>query len=237
MQVYDIIMLVVLLAAAFLGYRKGLVWQIASLSAIFVSYFVAVNFRDVVAQKIDAEAPWNTFLAMLVLYVGTSFAIWIVFQLIRGAIDQAKLKDFDRQLGALLGLVKGAVLCLVITFFAVTLLGEGQQRQIVESKSGYYIAKFLDQADAIMPTELSKVLGPYLERLDQGLEGAGPSLPNTDLFPELDPNQDYPWTTSRPEATEPPANSNSQPDAFDWGVEYRSAGDDPFYTGTNPERR
>ena len=83
MQIYDIIMLTVLLVAIVMGYRKGFAWQVASLAAIFASYFVAIRFRDVVAERIDAREPWNIFLAMLILYVGCSFAS-ASFRLLRG---------------------------------------------------------------------------------------------------------------------------------------------------------
>ena len=69
MQTYDIIMLAVLLVATFLGMRKGLASQIASLTAIFLGYFAAVRFRDQVAVHLDAAPPWNGFLAMLILYL------------------------------------------------------------------------------------------------------------------------------------------------------------------------
>jgi membrane protein required for colicin V production len=173
MQTYDIIMLIVLGATTFIGFRKGLVWQLASLAAIVVSYLVAVQFRDVLSNHIDAEPPWNTFLAMLILYIGTSFVIWLVFQFVRGFIDRAKLREFDRQLGAIFGLAKGVLLCVIITLFAVTLLGDQQRQQIIDSKSGLYIAQLLDRADAVMPDELHDFLHPYLHRLD-----GDPSVPS-----------------------------------------------------------
>ena len=155
-----------------MGYRRGLAWQIASLAAIVVSYFVAITFAMSLPPRSTPNNHGNTFLAMLILYVGTSFSIWIVFQLVKGIIDKVKLKEFDQQLGAIWGAVKGRVLCIVITFFGVTLLSPNQTQAIVQSRSGFYISKFLDQATGIMPEELSQVLGPYLEKLDKGLEGA-----------------------------------------------------------------
>ena len=116
-------MLAVLLAATACGAWKGVAWQVASLGAIVASYVVAYRYRDAVAAWIPATAPWRVFLAMLLLYVGTSLAIWIVFRLVSRLIDRMKLKEFDRQIGALLGLAKGMVLCVIITLFAVTLLG------------------------------------------------------------------------------------------------------------------
>ena len=60
---------------------------------------------------------------MLVLYLVTAAAIWIVFHLVSSIIDRVQLKEFDRQLGAIFGLAKGILYCVVITFFAVTLYG------------------------------------------------------------------------------------------------------------------
>lgn len=170
MQTYDMLMLAVLVAATIFGLWKGFAWQVASLSALFASYVVAYQFRYAVAAWIPVDAPWNMFAAMLLLYVGTSMAIWLAFRWIREMIDRVKLKEFDRQMGALFGLAKGGILCMVITLFAVTLLGDEQRTAIVNSRSGYYIAVLLDKSHAVMPAELTKVLEPYLHQLDDRLE-------------------------------------------------------------------
>lgn len=185
MQAYDFLMVIVLLVATFFGFRKGLAWQIASVAAIVVSYLVAMQFREVLSERLDAQPPWNMFLAMLILYVGTSFVIWLVFQFVRGFIDRAKLREFDRQLGAIFGLGKGVLLCVIITLFAVTLSGDDQRREIIESRSGLYIAKLLDRADAVMPAELHEFLHPYLNRLEGG-PGGPVEGPGADEFQRLE---------------------------------------------------
>ena len=175
MQAYDLIMIIVLACATILGAIKGFAWQVASLASIFVSYLVAVNFRMDVAKMIQAAPPWNMFLAMLILYVGTSFVIWVGFRLLSGAIDGVRLKEFDRHLGAAFGLAKGALFCLLITMFAMTLLGPKQQEAICRSRSGYYIASALDNASGVLPKEIHDVVGPYLARLDQKLHQQFPA--------------------------------------------------------------
>jgi len=192
MQTYDMIMLGVLVAATLFGLWKGFAWQVASLSAVFASYLVAYRFRYAAAEWIPAAAPWNTFAAMLLLYVGTSLLIWITFHWVRDLIDQVKLTEFDHQIGALFGLAKGAILCMVITLFAVTLLGDKHREAIVNSRSGYYIAVLLDKSHAVMPAELTKVLEPYLHQLDQRLDqprkqgraaSTAPSPPRHEVLP------------------------------------------------------
>ena len=145
MMVYDIIMLVVLGAATAWGIYKGLAWQIASFASIIVSYVVAFQFRGVLAAQINAEPPWNLYLAMLILYLGTSLIVWVAFRLVKETIEKVKLKEFDQHVGGVLGFAKGVVLCIIITLFAVTLMGEREQQAIVNYHSGYYMAVLLEK--------------------------------------------------------------------------------------------
>ncbi len=177
MQAYDLIMLIVLGMATIFGAIKGFAWQVASLASILISYLVAYRFKGQVAEMIHAAPPWNQFLAMLILYVGTSFVIWVGFRLLSGAIDKVKLKEFDRHIGAAFGLGKGLIYCLLITMFAMSLLGPKQQTAICQSKSGYYIASALDKGVGILPKEIHDVVGPYLERLDEKLKNGQNGLP------------------------------------------------------------
>ena len=185
METYDILMLIVLVAATVFGAIKGLAWQLASIASITVSYAAAYHFREPFSQSINADPPWNRFLAMLILYVGTSLVIWVVFRMVSSTIDRLKLKEFDRQVGAAFGLAKGALYCILITLFAVTLMGPSGREKIVQSRSGFYIARVLDRSDAIMPPELHEVVGPYIERFDSQMRAGAagdddsPSLPWT----------------------------------------------------------
>jgi membrane protein required for colicin V production len=185
MQAYDIVMLVILAAATLFGMVKGFAWQIASLASIIVSYFVAYNFRDEVAARIQVNPPMNTFIAMLLLYAGSSFVIWVVFRLVSGSIDQVRLKEFDRQMGALFGLGKGIIYCLLITMFAMTLLGDRQRQAIITSKSGNYINRFLSSAQGVvLPKEIDSVIRPYLDRMKHQLDGTAP-MANGSAFPSF----------------------------------------------------
>lgn len=169
MQAYDLIMLIVIGMSTIFGAIKGLAWQVASLASIIVSYFVSYRYRFQVSELIEAKPPWNMFLAMLILFVGTSFVIWVAFKLMSGMIDRIRIKDFDRHLGAVFGFSKGLIFCLLITMFAMTLLGPAQQAAICQSRSGYYITRALDNGIGILPNEVRDVVGPYLARLDEQL--------------------------------------------------------------------
>ena len=175
MQTYDVLMLVVLLAATIFGMWKGMAWQIASLASLVLSYFVALNFADQMAPTFAgiAPPPLNKFVAMLVIYMATSFVIWSLFRFVSGIIDRVKLEYFDRQMGAIFGFAKGVLLCVAITFFAVSLLPQPQKEQIIASQTGHYIVVLIDKTDSAVPPEIHDVIGPYLHRINEQLDPHG----------------------------------------------------------------
>jgi membrane protein required for colicin V production len=196
MEIYDIVMIVVLVGATIFGAFKGFAWQLASIASIVISYTVAYKYREPFSQSIQAEPPWNRFLAMLILFIGTSLVIWVAFRMISGTIDRLRLREFDRQVGALFGFAKGALYCILITLFSVTLMGDEVREKIVRSKSGNYIANVLHRSEAVIPAEIQGVVKPYLDRFDERFNQ-----------PE-DPGQSWqtPWTASESYGSTPSAN-------------------------------
>jgi membrane protein required for colicin V production len=174
MQWYDLLMIAVLLGTTVFGFMKGMAWQIASLASLIVSYFLALQFSEPLAATglLGNDEPWNRFLAMLGIYLVTSLAIWLAFRVVSGAIDRVRLQEFDRQIGGLFGLAKGILLCMAITFFAITLVPD-MRDTVLQSRSGHYIAVLIARADAVMPPEIHSIVDPYLNRLEEELNGQG----------------------------------------------------------------
>lgn len=167
-QPYDFLMLAVLVGMGIYGAWKGVAWQVAALASVLVSAAVAVHGSAPLAPYFSAHEPWNRFLAMLVLYVATAGAIWLLFRLVKGIIDRVQLKEFDRQLGATFGLAKGILYCVIITFFAVT-LSEAARQAVLQSHSGDLIARGIRNANPILPDDVRKWLGKYIDELDAQL--------------------------------------------------------------------
>jgi len=170
MSIYDIVMLVIFFGSVIFGYRKGLAWQIASLAAIVISYFVAINFRNPVAQLISVQAPWNQFAAMLILFLGTSLVVWTVYASTSKSIKRLELKGFDRQAGAVLGVFKGGILCMLVTVFAVSLFAS-TRNMVHNSATGHYVVSGIQQFSRFTPTELAGFLNPHLEQFGNNIGG------------------------------------------------------------------
>ena len=218
MTFYDIVMLVVFIGAVIHGYCKGLAWQVASVAAIVVGYIVSINFRSQLAPVIQVEEPWDRIAAMLILFLGTSLAIWIAYAYVTKSMEKLELKGFDQQAGALVGGITGALLCMVITMFSVSFIGDQANRSISESRLGPYIVTGIDQVSGVLPPEITPYVHRYVVEWNQNKpqfenplgSQAGPTgLNGTPVYPES------PFT---------PANSGQG----NWGVN-RQAG---FVTGS-----
>ncbi len=176
LEAYDLGMLAVLVVTIGFGAWKGMAWQVASLASLVLSAMVAIRYSEGIAPLFGSSEPWNRFVAMLVLYVAVSLLVWVVFRMVSRAIDRVQLQEFDRQIGALFGGLKGVALCLIITFFAVT-LSETARQAVLRSRSGHYIARLIQRAEPVLPEEVRSVLGQYIDELDRRLDPSTPAQP------------------------------------------------------------
>jgi len=149
---FDILVIVILCVFTIRGGLRGMMSQVVSLLSIGIAWFVAARQSALVAPHISVQEPWNRVAAMLLLFVGTWLGVWVLYRFVASAFKTMKLKDFDRQMGALLGFVKGLLLCLLITFFAVSM--NWSRDAVYQSKSGYYLTHILNQTQAVIPNDI-----------------------------------------------------------------------------------
>ncbi len=222
MQTYDMLIVLVLVAATLFGFWKGMAWQVASLASLVVSAFVARRYADQLAPHISDHAPWNYAVAMLAIYVATSFVIWTLFRLVSGMIDRVKLDGFDHQMGALIGFAKGVLLSIIITFFAVTILPQNQKDMIIASRTGEYIVRLLDKTHTVVPPEIHDVIHPYVEKIEQRLDPNHQSHHATGFPSQLPTSQDFGWPAQSdqqnngwPQQPQQQAPPQQQPSVYD----------------------
>lgn len=173
---YDLVVLIVVVVATVLGAWKGMAWQVASIASLVVSSVVAMRFCEPIAPLLSRHEPWNRFLAMLVLFLVTSLLIWLLFRWVAHIIDRIHLREFDRQMGALFGLAKGILFCMVLTFFAVT-LSQGSRESVLRSHSGYWLAVGVQRVVPAMPETVRSALHEYIEEFQQQLHDVAPPKP------------------------------------------------------------
>ena len=164
---FDLFVLVVLVLATFWGGMRGIVSQMTSILSWLASAYIATHYYSIVAKFMNASYAYYKPLAMIVTFIVSALLIRIASNIVKNMVSLAGLKEFDRQMGAALGLLKGALLCLLVTF--VLIIFNGSSRSIVEnSKSGPYFAAFISKIQRHLPeSELTRRFLAYADVIEE----------------------------------------------------------------------
>lgn len=161
---YDFAILALLVYTMWSGAQRGFVTQLAWIAALVLCFKFADKLAPSIEGQINVEQPLRHWIAMLILYLAFSLGSFMVARILNSWMEKAKFKDFDRHLGGLLGLVKGGVIAMVITFFAVT-LSESLQATVMTSYSGRAACYVLDHVEPITPEHFRDYLQKYRDGL------------------------------------------------------------------------
>ncbi len=177
--IYDLVMGAVVLFSVVYGITRGFIWQLASLSSLILSCWAAVRWSPDLAPIISRQEPWNRWVAMLVIFIFCSLIVWLIFQVLSKWLRRAHLEGFDRQMGAVFGLMKGILFCLVITFFSVTLF-TSTRSLVLTSRSGPIIARLIPRVVVVLPQEIRTAVGEYLDEFEAQFQAPPPdsTVPN-----------------------------------------------------------
>ena len=161
---YDGVMALIVFFTTIHGFWKGATWQIAPIMSLVLGYMVAMPMSVTTAHWFG-EPPQNRLFALVTIYIGVSLVVYLMVRSFRDGIDKAKLTEFDRHLGALLGALKGILLTLSIT--VVLLIYSTMARDIIlKSESSTIAAKIINAVYPILPQAMHQLLRPYLHQLD-----------------------------------------------------------------------
>ena len=118
MGTLDWIFLAVVLASLVLGAWRGLVFELLSLVGWIVAFVAARYGAAGMAQWLplgNSDPALQYAAGFVVLFIGVAFAWGLVSALAKRLIDSVGLRPVDRTLGAAFGLVRAALLLVVMT--------------------------------------------------------------------------------------------------------------------------
>jgi membrane protein required for colicin V production len=157
MSVFDLIVLVILIALAFRGWMTGMIAQIVSVGSFAASWIIASRFSFLIAPSIPAEEPWNNIGAMIVLFVITLVAVRLFHGYLEKKIRDWHLAKLNRYWGGFLGLIKGLFLCMILTFFCV-MVCETTRLVVFKSKTGGRLIQLIEITGSFIPPDCYELL-------------------------------------------------------------------------------
>jgi uncharacterized membrane protein required for colicin V production len=132
LNLFDWILILLLIGALIQGYQRGLVLQLASLITYFASLWVAYKFTDELAPELSklwqmpesVQSGWLSLfpmekmiysaMAFFLLFVGTKLVLSILVSVINQVAKLPVLSLFNRSGGVLFAFVKTLVVIVVV---------------------------------------------------------------------------------------------------------------------------
>lgn len=216
---YDLLVLAILGYFALRGAARGLLSQLASIAAIVVCFVFSESFSAVFGPMVNLTPPLNNWVAMAGAYLVCTVIAFGLARVLDDWVARAKLESFNQHLGFLFGLAKGVVLCLVMTFFLVT-LSPAARSSLSNSKAAYAAAHIMDKLHPIMPEKLQEALAKYLHisvtgesEIEQQAGSGESTLPANGVATQSGSPPSIQWdpNTPFPTATQPPGTASPFP--------------------------
>jgi membrane protein required for colicin V production len=160
--IYDLLVVGVIVLSTLLGTWKGLAWQLAGILSLVLGFAVAIPFSAPLAHFFGSTPPINRFFAAAVLYALVSLGLYLGAFYYREVIQKWKLDNWDRHLGGVLGALKGFLLCLALTFFAITCF-TGLRDPILSRPTGKLMAYTMHSVHPIWPAGFHDIIHSYIE--------------------------------------------------------------------------
>ena len=178
---FDIFVIIFLLITTVLGGIRGIYAQITSIISMILSWLLASRYSSAAESFIPLSDELRGTVAVFVVFFLLMLAMRIVARIIGRAISGTVFKEVNRQLGALFGLAKGFIVCLIVTFFAV--ITSAQTRNLViQSQSGRFMVRVISAVGEFIPE--NEHHAKIREALDEFTKAAGGDPNHSTAFEE-----------------------------------------------------
>lgn len=123
MNVVDIVLIVLIIAAAINGFVKGFFIELASIASLILGIWAAVEFTDLVQQWLSNYLHWSIdsirLAAFILIFVFVVLIVHLIASLTEKFVKAIALGIFSRLAGAIFGAFKAAfilsILMIIIT--------------------------------------------------------------------------------------------------------------------------
>ena len=116
------------------GVLHGLVRQIFSIGGIVAGHLLGIRFYPAAQKAMDLSFPHSEVAGYAAIFLAVCVAVRLIGGLVESRVRGSKLSGMDRAAGLAVGLLKGALLSVLVVFLLVVLLPK-DSRVLRESKA------------------------------------------------------------------------------------------------------
>jgi len=153
---FDYLVIGIIILSGFIAFFRGfiqeslslLLWVIAFAASMFLDVYLDPYFLDYIQSP-----EIRRILIIILVFVGIIFLGGFLIKVIRSLVHWSGMGGLDRLLGVLFGLLRGALLIVVI--YLVIPNQYKQSNFISESKSFHYLEKYAPMAEKFFKSMIS----------------------------------------------------------------------------------
>lgn len=142
------------------GAWRGLVFEVLSVFVWIAAFVLAQWFAPEVAAKLPMAGTAQSLryaAGFVLVFVGTAFVAGLFVQLIKKMVTAVGLRPVDRTLGAIFGLLRGAILLLAIAV-VMNMTALKSQADWQASQGAKMLTELLIKLKPLLPQEFGKYL-------------------------------------------------------------------------------
>ncbi len=132
----DIVISICLIYGLFRGLYKGFIIELASLAALIMGIYVAVNFSSFVGsilhKYISVDEKYFSIISFCIIFIGVVIGIFLIGKILNKVVNILSLGIINKILGGGFGLLKTAFIIGVIIFIFNSF---NNRMQMVEQKT------------------------------------------------------------------------------------------------------
>lgn len=178
MNLLDLILAVLIVWFAVSGIARGLVRQLFSLGGLVAGHLSGSRYYAFAQAKLGLSFQYAEVVGYVIVFLAAYLAVRLIGGLIEGRVRKSKLSGSDRLAGMAVGLVKGALLSILIVFLLVILLPR-DARLLRESKAAPMAVAAGNRLASAFPDRFAEVFREKLQAV--GPHRATESKPESPL--------------------------------------------------------
>jgi membrane protein required for colicin V production len=143
-----------------IGIWRGLVYEVLSVFVWIAAFVLAQWFAPDVAAKLPMAGTVQSLryaAGFVLVFVGTAFVAGLFVQLIKKMVAVVGLRPVDRTLGAVFGLLRGAILLLAIAV-VMNMTALRSQADWQASQGATMLTELLTKLKPLLPQDFGKYL-------------------------------------------------------------------------------
>ncbi len=128
MAVIDIFIIVPIIYGGYIGFKKGLIIELASLVALAAGIYLGMKFSDLVSGWINSAlstpSPYVNLIAFTIVFIGVVILIFFFAKILERGINMALLSPINKITGAVFGVAK-----MILAVGIILILMDGYSEQ------------------------------------------------------------------------------------------------------------